>query len=525
MPDTFDYIIVGSGAGGSTLAYRLGEDAEARILVLEAGTGDLPEAAQVPWRWNELLLTALDWAYNSVPQPGLGNRRMYSAAGRATGGGSVVYHMMHVRARPADLDNWAYNGCAGWSFQDCLPFYQRSENQLDDTNPTAGKGGPVTVVNAKDMGNPVSQTFIDACVELGYPEVADFNASPFGVGWQHVDIRDGQRGGVLTSYLRPAVARGNVTLRTDALATRLVVENGRCVGVDYTVNGERTTVRADREVIVCGGAIETPKLLLLSGIGPADALAGLGIPVVVDLPGVGENFHDHPLVIGPFGLMAEPGLDPRGNMTEVSLFWGSVPGMPVPDMEICLVHRAPFGDQFFANVVNRLQTGQPIEPVTQLVDPRVILSLPGLVQPLSRGWVRLSSSDPAVPPDINANYGAEPRDIDRIVTMVKISRDIYRTQAFARLGLQEVGPGPSVVTDAELRQWVIENTGSYYHFVGSCRMGIDRLAVVDPSLKVYGVEGLRIADGSVMPTIPAGNPHTTIVMIGERAADFIKADG
>lgn len=523
MVDTYDFVIVGSGAGGSTVAYRLSELPDVKVLILEAGGGDLPEAVQVPWRWNELLLTELDWAYNSIPQPGLNNRRVYSAAGHATGGGSILYHMMHVRARPADLDNWAYDGCAGWSFADSLPFYQRLENQLDDTNPTAGKSGPITVINARDLGNPTSQVFLDACAELGFPIVEDFNAKAFGAGWQHVDMRDGRRGGVLTSYLRPALERPNVTLKTHALATRLVLENNRCVGVEYVENGQRTTVRADREVIVACGAIESPKLLLLSGIGDADRLTELGIPVAHDLPGVGENFHDHPLVIGPFGRMTEPGADPRGNMTEVGLFWGSSPGLLVPDLEICLVHRAPFGDAFFANVVNRLQTGQPIQPVTQLVDPHVILSLPGLVRPLSRGWVRLSSSDPAVAPDINANYGAEPFDIDRIVMMVKIGRDIYRTRAFARLGLQEVGPGPDVVTDAQLRQWVIDNTGSYYHFVGSCKMGVDRMAVVDSRLKVHGIDGLRVADGSIMPTIPAANPHTTIVMIGERAAEFIKA--
>lgn len=521
--DTFDFIIVGSGAAGSTLAYRLGELPDARILVLEVGGDDLPKAVEVPYRWNELLLTELDWAYNSVPQPGLSDRQVYSAAGRATGGGSVVYHMMHVRARPADLDNWAYNGCPGWSFQDSLPFYQKLENQLDDTNPTAGKDGPVTVVNAKDTGNPASQAFIDACVELGYPLVDDFNASHFGVGWHHVDIKDGKRGGVLTSYLRPAVSRGNVMLKTGALATRLMLENNRCVGVEYVADGQRHTARADREVIVCCGAIESPKLLMLSGIGNPAQLSQLGIPVTMDLPGVGENFHDHPLVIGPVGKMAEPGADPRGNMTEVGLFWGSTPGMLVPDLEICLVHRAPFGEAFFTNVVRRLQTGEPIQPVQQLVDPTLILSLPGLVAPRSRGWVRLRSSDPTVSPNISANYGAEPTDIDRIVTMVKIARDIYGTKAFAELGLQELSPGPTV-DDAQLREWVINNTGSYYHFVGSCKMGVDRLAVVDPQLKVYGVDGLRVVDGSVMPTIPSANTHTTIVMIGERAAEFIKAE-
>lgn len=520
--DNFDFVIVGSGAAGSTLAYRLAELPDASILVLEAGGRDLPEAVGIPWRWNELLLTELDWAYNSVPQPCLDNRQVYSAAGRAIGGGSVLYHMMHVRARPADLDNWAYNGCPGWSFQDVLPFYQKLENQLDDTNPSAGKDGPITVVNAKDTGNPASQAFIDACMELGYPFVDDFNVSPFGTGWHHVDIRGGKRAGVVTSYLEPALRRGNVTLKTGALATKLILKNSRCVGVEYIANGQRHEVHADREVIVCCGAIESPKLLMLSGIGNAKHLNQLGIAVNVDMPGVGENFHDHPLVIGPVGKMSKPGVDPRGNMTEVALFWGSTAGMLVPDLEICLVHRAPFGEAFFSNVVKRLQTGEPIQPVQQLVDPTLILTLPGLVAPRSRGWVRLRSSDPTTSPNINANYGAEPTDIARTVTMVKIAREIYRTKAFAELGLQEVSPGPEVDDNTQLREWVTSNTGSYYHYVGSCKMGIDSLAVVDPQLRVHGLDGLRVADGSIIPTIPSANTHTTIVMIGERAAEFIK---
>lgn len=524
MAESFDFVIVGSGAAGSTLAYRLSELADATVLVLEAGGSNLPDAVWSPFRWNELLLTELDWAYNSLPQPGLNNRQVYSAAGRATGGGSILYHMMHVRARPADLDNWSYNGCTGWSFAECLPFYQKLENQLDDTNPTAGKGGPITVVNAKDTGNAVSQAFLDGCSELGYPLVEDFNASLFGAGWHHVNIVNGRRGGCLPSYLQPAMARGNVTVRTGARATRLIIANGRCTGVEYVANGQPVQVQATSEVIVCCGAIESPKLLQLSGIGNGDHLRALGIPVTADLPGVGENFHDHPLVIGPIGRMDRPGPDPLGNMTEVGLFWGSAPGMLVPDLEICLVHRAPFGEAFFANVVNRLQTGQPVQPATQLVDPNVILFLPGLVRPLSRGFVRLRSSDPAVAPDLSCNYGAEPVDIDRIVTMMKIGRDICRTRAFAAWGLQELSPGPQVTDDAQLRAWVIENTGSYYHFVGSCKMGVDRMAVVDPTLKVHGIAGLRVADGSVMPTIPAANTHTTIVMIAERAAEFIKAD-
>lgn len=522
MVDSYDYVIVGSGAAGSTLAYRLSEDSEASVLVLEAGGTDLPEAYEVPWRWNELLLTDLDWAYMSEPQPGLNNHQVYSASGRGTGGGSIVYHMMHVRGRRADFDAWVYGGCWGWSFDDVLPYYQQLENQVDDTNPTGGSGGPINVINAKNMGNPVSQAWLDGCVELGYPLSDDFNAQDFGAGWHHVNIKDGKRSGAVSAYLLPALSRPNVSLTAHALATKLLFEGSRCVGVEYLQDREVRSVRANQEVIVASGAIGSPKLLLLSGIGDPEQLRQFDIPVVVDLPGVGENFHDHPLVIGPIGLMSKPGPEPRGNMTEVGLFCGSSPGVRTPDLEICLVHRAPFGESFFANVVKRVQTGKPVPPAPQLVDPKIILTLPGLVTPLSRGWVRLASGDPTAYPRLNANYGGERVDIDRIVTMVQIARDIYRTKAMAEWGVQDVSPGPAVTTQEELRSWVLDNTGSYYHFVGSCKMGVDNMAVVDLELKVRGVDGLRVVDGSVMPYITSGNTHTTVVMIAERAAQFIK---
>jgi choline dehydrogenase len=308
------------------------------------------------------------------------------------------------------------------------------------------------------------------------------------------------------------------------MATRLLFEQDRCVGVEFVRDGALYQVRAEREVVLSAGAIQSPKLLLLSGIGDPRELTALGIPVVADLPGVGRNFQDHPLVIGPIGYMSRPGPDPLGNVTEVALFWGSQPGLPAPDMEICLVHRAPFGDQFFANVIKRVQTGQPVVPAPELVDPRVILMLPGLVQPLSRGSVTLASNDPFANPRISANYYSERVDLERTAHMVSIARDIYGTRAFARdWGLTEVSPGPGVRTRAELEQWVVANTGSYYHFAGSCRMGIGSMSVVDPQLRVHGIDGLRVADASVMPSLVSANPHTTVVMIGERAADFLRS--
>jgi choline dehydrogenase len=521
--DSFDYVIVGGGTAGSVIASRLTESPEVRVLVLEAGGRAVDDSVVTPWRWNEVLLGELDWAYLSEPQPGFGNNPVYSAAGRGLGGTSNIYHMIHTRGRPADYDAWAYAGSAGWSYRDVLPFFQRLENQQDGTNPSAGRDGPLTVVNAKDTGSFVSQAFLDACVELGYPLVEDFNTESFGAGWHHVDIDEGRRWGARAAYLDQALGRPNLVIETDAQAMRLIVRGDRCEGVEYRQGGQTRTVYAEREVVVCAGAIQSPKLLMLSGIGPADHLAEHKITVGTDLPGVGQNFHDHPLVIGPVGRLADPGDDPRGNVTEVALFAASQAGLPVPDLEICLVHRAPFGDQFFSQVIERVRTGKPVSRVGDLVDPHLILALPGLIRPLSRGWVRLADADPMSYPRISANYFAEPADLERTVDMVAITREIYQTKALKeRLGLVELMPGPDVTERDDLRSWVRGNTGSYYHFAGSCRMGIDSLAVVDPQLRVHGVDGLRVADASVMPSIVSANPHTTVVMIAERAAEFIR---
>jgi choline dehydrogenase len=523
MTETYDYVIVGGGTAGAVLAARLTEPAGATVLVLEAGGADVTDAVENPARWNEVLLTDLDWAYMSEPQPGLGGRRVYSASGRGLGGSSNVYHMMHTRGRPADYDGWARGGASGWAYRDVLPYLQKLEDQRDATNPTAGHGGPITVVNAKDTGNPISQTFLDGCAELGYPMVEDFNAEAFGAGWHHVDIRDGKRCGVRTGYLEPALGRANLTVRTGALVTTLDLDRDRCVGVSYVQDGRSHSVRADREVILCAGAIQSPKVLMLSGIGDPEHLREVGVPVRVDLPGVGRNFHDHPLTVGPIGYLAKAGADPRGQVTEVGLFWGSQPGLEVPDLEICLVHRAPFGDQFFASVIKRVETGEPLAPVQQLVDPRVVLCLPGLVRPASRGWVKLAGTDPAAYPRVNPDYFGEREDLDRMTMMVKMARDIYASKAFADgWQLAEVAPGPAVTSDKDLAAWVVDNVGSYYHFAGSCKMGDDPMAVVDPQLRVRGVEGLRVADASVMPAVTSTNPHTTVVMIGERAADLVK---
>jgi choline dehydrogenase len=359
------------------------------------------------------------------------------------------------------------------------------------------------VINAgKHNPNPVSKVFIDACLELGYPHTDDFNGpNMIGAGYHHVNIKDGKRHSMAVAYLRPAIARGNVTLTADAQATRLLFEGKRCVGVEYLQDGEIKTARARQEVIVCGGAIESPHLLMLSGIGPAAQLKEFDIPVLVDLPGVGENFHNH-VLSGVINEMAQDVPPPNNNLSEAALLCKSDPGWVGPDLQFSFVH-VPF------NII----IGQG--------HPNSVSILPGVVRPMSRGWVRLGSKDPLSAPLVNCNYLAVQSDVDRMAQAVEICRDIFAAKAFAPWVKGELMPGPDV-KKSQLKDWVRANADSYHHQVGSCKMGLDSMAVVDPELRVYGVEGLRVADASVMPVVPSCNCHAGIVMIAERTADLIK---
>lgn len=500
----YDFVVVGVGSAGAVIANRLSENPAVKVLALEAGGSKIPPNVQDPSLWYTLLGSEIDWGYTTVPQAGLNERQISEPRGKLPGGSSNMYIMMHIRGHRSDYDNWAYNGCPGWAYEDILPYLQKLENQEDETSKLAGKNGPLYVANAKFHNpNPTSKAFIDACVELGHPYTNDFNGHQMeGVGWHHVNIKDGKRQSTAVAYLNPVLNRPNLELRVNAQATRLLFEGKRCVGVEYQQDNQLKTVYANHEVIVCAGAIESPKLLLLSGIGNPHHLKEFDIPVQATVPGVGENFHNHVLT-GVINEVSEPLPPPHLNLSESALFCRSDSGWVGPDLQLAFVH-------------------VPFDIIIGQNHPNSISILPGVVRPMSRGWVRLASSNPLDKPLVNPNYLGVKADVERLVQGVKLAREIFATEAFSSWVKQELMPGSDIQSDEQLRTFVKQKADSYHHQVGSCKMGLDEMAVVDPHLRVYGVEGLRVADASVIPVVPSGNCNTAIVAIGEKVSDLIK---
>ncbi len=507
---TYDFIVVGAGSAGCVLANRLSENPDNKVLVIEAGgpPSSAPANVDIPSLWYTLLGSEIDWGYHSIPQPGLNGRTTYEPRGKLAGGSSNLYIMMHIRGHRSDFDNWAYNGSPGWSFDDVLPYFKKLENQEDDTNPTAGHSGPLSVINAKDHNpNPVSAAFIEACQNLGYSSTPDFNHPDkmLGVGWHHINIKDGKRHSMAVAYLVPALERTNLTMSSFSHCTKLVVENGKCIGVEYLKDGELHFARAEKEVILSGGAIESPHILQQSGIGNPEILEKVGIKVEVPLKGVGENFHNHVLA-GVINECSKPVPQGNLNLSEAALFLQSSAGWIGPDLQLGLVH-VPF------NII----IGQG--------HPNSVSILPGLERPLSRGWVRPAGNNPLAKPLVHPNYLGVRSDVERMMIGVEIARDIFASSPLKEWCKQELMPAPgSVKTKKDLEDFVRNNSDSYHHQVGSCKMGLDEMSVVDPQLRVYGVEGLRVADASVMPFVTSGNTHTAIAMIAEKCSDMILND-
>jgi choline dehydrogenase len=521
--DTYDYVIVGAGSAGGVIASRLTEDPDISVLLLEAGIEPDADEITIPAAFSTLFKTKWDWHYNTVEQKQLDARRAYWPRMRALGGCSSMNAMIYIRGNRVDYDTWRdEHGAKGWGYDDVLPYFIRAEDNTRHGAPYHGQGGPLHVEDRR-YTHPLTYAWLESAAANGMKPNDDFNgAEQEGVGLYQVTCHKGRRWSVASAYLEPAMDRPNLTVRTGALATKVIVENGRAVGVSYQYGPVEQTAYVDREVVLSGGAVNSPQLLLLSGIGPAAHLREVGVDVAVDLPGVGENLHDHPAApmvwhtrhvsdLADFnGLLnfARAKTTGRGplvsNIGEAGGFFHTRDGLKAPDLQI---HMAPSG--FWDNGLH--------EPTT-----RKVTVAPTLVDVASRGRLRLRSTDPRWHPEIDPAYYDDPRDLD---AMTRGVQRILETVRSGRLSQHIAGPflpaqrNPS---ESEIVEHLRQTTQTLYHPVGTCAMGTGEHAVVDPDLKVYGVEGLRVADASVMPVVPRGNTNAPTIMIGEKAADLLR---
>ena len=526
----YDYVIAGAGSAGCVLASRLSENPEVRVLLLEAGPPDTADEIHIPAAVNLLFQTAYDWNFQTVPQDRAGGRSIYWPRGRVLGGSSSINAMIYIRGNRHDYDSWRDDyGCEGWGYTDLLPYFLRAESNSRGASAYHGAAGPLSVQDLK-FKSSLTGAFLSAARNCGVPANDDFNGpNQDGVGYYQVTQKAGRRWSAADAYLKPAADRPNLTVQTDALVTGIEIEGGRATGVRYLRRGAEELAEAGSEVIVCGGVIGSPQLLMLSGIGPADHLREHDIAVVADSPGVGSNLSDHPVVTamwsapktrslwekaGPANLarwqMTHTG-PMTTNIAEAGGFSRTDPALSAPDI------------QWHVLPVPYLDGG--------LADPasRALSVLITLVAVGSRGKIRLRSSDPRHKPLIDPSYLSDLADLDPLVAAVGMAREFAAARPLSRQLKSEMAPGTDVRTDAELREWIRGNLSTLYHPVGTCAMGGDsRLAaskltsVLDTELRVRGVDALRVVDASVMPTVPRGNTNAPTIAIAERAADLIQ---
>ena len=521
---SYDYVIVGAGSAGCVLAARLTEDPQVRVLLLEAGGSDTPRESRIPAAFSKLFKTAVDWNYFTEPEPHLNGRKLYWPRGKMLGGSSSINAMIYIRGNALDYDHWESLGNVGWGFSDVLPYFKKSENQERGASAHHGAGGPVNVADLRYV-NSLTRAFLSAAGELGIPSNADFNGQvQDGAGLYQVTQKNGKRHSAADAYLQPSLHRENLSVLTRAHASRFLIERGRAIGVAYLRDRVVEEARADGEVILSGGTINSPQLLLLSGIGPADELEKTGIHAAHDLPGVGKNLQDHVMVstgyfcTKPVSMASAESLPnllryflfKRGplvsNVAEAGIFLRTKSDIHGPDLQLL------FGPAYY---VNHGLTPRP---------EHCFGFGPTLVTPESRGEIFLRSTNALDPPAIRANYLSIESDVQVIVHGVRLSRQLAHSKAFASYCGDELHPGANVKSDAEISDFIRNEAETLYHPVGTCKMGNDSMAVVDARLRVRGIERLRVVDASVMPRIIAGNTNAPTIMIAEKAADMIRQD-
>lgn len=529
----YDYIIVGAGSAGCTLANRLSADAGTRVLVLEAGGWDRHPFIKLPLGWGKVLLNRMyDWGYDGEPQDSVAGRRIEVARGKVIGGSSSINAMAYVRGNRADYDRWASYGLPRWSYEQVLPYFRRQESWEGGANEYRGGDGPLSTRKSRYV-DPLVDAYIGAAVASGIAQNDDYNgAQQDGIARMQMTIRQGWRDSAATAYLHPVLKRDNLDVVVNAHATRVVFEGNRAVGVEYIKDGERRIAHADREVILSGGTINSPQLLMLSGVGDPEALKALDIPVVSALSGVGQNLQDHAAALLVYGRrddspllrnmrldrlamgLAEGFVRGTGFTTDLpgglTAFVKSDPGQPIPDIQLLFISgslaaapylppfRQPFADSFACRIV--------------------------LLRPEARGAVKLASADPLAHPRIVQNLLSTDKDWQTLRSGINIFRDLARHKTLEPFVAKEIAPSADVRSDADLEQFTRKTAVTAHHPAGTCKMGLssDKTAVVDPQLRVFGTEGLRVVDASVFPDLVGGNINGPVIMVAEKAADFIR---
>ncbi|MBS9405553.1 choline dehydrogenase [Halomonas sp. TRM85114] len=523
----FNYVIVGAGSAGSVLADRLSADGSHQVLVLEYGGKDNSLYIQMPTAFSiPLNKPRFDWGLHTEPEPGLQGRRLHQARGKVIGGSSSINGMAYVRGCAGDFEEWVEHGAKGWSYAEVLPYFKRAEDCLYGDDDYRGAGGPLGVCNGNNMQNPLYRAFIDAGRQAGYGESEDYNGyRQEGFCRMDMTVRNGVRCSTANAYLKPALKRDNLHLEMHALTTRVLMEDKRAVGVEYRQKDKTVRVQARREVIISASAFNSPKLLMLSGIGPAAHLKEHGIEPIHDLPGVGQNLQDHLEVwvqqsctqkitlngwLNPFGqaligarwLLFKSGLGAT-NHFESNGYIRSRAGLKYPDLQYHFLAGAIAYDGSSAAEGHGFQVHL------------------GANKPKSRGWVKLTSSDPASAPELVFNYLQEEEDKQAYRDGLRLTREIFAQPAFDPYRGEELSPGKAVQNDDEIDEWIARTAETAYHPCGTCRMGGDAMAVVDTECRVHGIESLRVIDSSVMPTVTNGNINAPTIMIAEKTADHL----